>query len=208
MLRARYADRTMLEPLVEPVDRPHGLVLAAGAGTRFGGPKALARTAEGEPWVARAVRILSEGGCGRVLVALGAEASDASALVPADAEIVLVADWRSGLAATLVAGLAAATERGASCLVVLPVDTPEAPPAAVRRVIESAGGVPRGALVQATYAGEPGHPVLIGADHFAPLAATLSGDRGARAYLSAHRATAVPCDDLWSGADVDTRPPH
>jgi CTP:molybdopterin cytidylyltransferase MocA len=208
MLRARYADGTMLEPSVAPADRPHGLVLAAGAGTRFGGPKALARTAEGEPWVARAVRALREGGCGGVLVALGAGASDASPLVPADAEIVLVVDWGSGLAATLVAGLAAATERAATSLVVLPVDTPEAPPAAVRRVIEAAGGMPSGALVQATYAGEPGHPVLIGADHFAPLAAALSGDRGARAYLSARHAIAVPCDDLWSGADVDTRPVH
>ncbi|WP_458040259.1 MULTISPECIES: nucleotidyltransferase family protein [Bacteria] len=181
-----------------------GLVLAAGAGTRFGGPKALARDGNGMPWVVRAVRTLRAGGCGQVLVALGASATEARDLVPPNAEIVVVPDWRLGLSATISKGLAAAGERSASALVIMPVDTPDAPPAVVRRVIAAAAVAPRRALVQATYGGDPGHPVLIGAEHFVPLSHALSGDRGARAYLARHHALAVSCEDLWSGDDIDT----
>lgn len=183
-----------------------GLVLAAGAGTRFGGPKALARDSDGAPWVARAVRTLRSGGCEQVLVALGASAPEARGLVPPEAEIVVVPDWSLGISAAIRAGLAAAHDRSASSLVIMPVDTPDAPPAVVRRIIATAADAPSRALVQATYGGEPGHPVLIGAQHFAALAQSLSGDRGARAYLAAHAAVAVACEDLWSGADIDERP--
>jgi CTP:molybdopterin cytidylyltransferase MocA len=58
-------------------------------------------------------------------------------------------------------------------------------------------------LVQAVYRGSPGHPVAIGREHFAPLAASLEGDRGARSYLVMHGVIEVECADLWSGADVD-----
>lgn len=89
-----------------------GLVLAAGAGTRFGGPKALARTADGTPWVARAVRMLRDAGCADVIVALGASAPEASLLVPDDARIIVVGEWAEGLGATLRAGLGAVFGRG------------------------------------------------------------------------------------------------
>ncbi len=69
-----------------------GLVLAAGAGTRYGGPKALARTADGTPWLALAAGALRDGGCVDVLVALGAQAAEARPLVPDGAEALLVPD--------------------------------------------------------------------------------------------------------------------
>lgn len=195
-------------------------MLAAGAGTRFGGPKGLARSVDGEPWVARAVRTLRAGGCDPVLVAVGAEADAVSALVPRDAVIVRVADWAEGLSATLRAGLGAwaggarlgggACEPGggsaaggpASALLVVTVDTPDLPVAAVERMRAHAH---EGALAQAVYRGRPGHPVLIGRRHVAGLAASLAGDRGARPHLVAHSALEVECGDLWSGEDVDTR---
>lgn len=84
-------------------------MLAAGAGSRFGGPKALARTADGEPWVARAVHVLLDGGCDRVVVVLGAGADAARGLVPDDARVSVVVadDWASGVSASLRAGLVA-----------------------------------------------------------------------------------------------------
>ena len=85
-----------------------GIVLAAGAGTRFGGPKALARTPEGEPWIARAARALRDGGCDEVVVVLGAGADAAALLVPDGTRVVIAADWAGGLSHSLRAGLAAA----------------------------------------------------------------------------------------------------
>ena len=59
-------------------------------------------------------------------------------------------------------------------------------------------------LARAVFDGRPGHPVLIARHHWTPAAATLSGDRGARAYLDAHGVVDVECGDLYDGHDVDT----
>ncbi|MWC00434.1 nucleotidyltransferase family protein, partial [Agromyces sp. MMS17-SY077] len=66
-----------------------------------------------------------------------------------------------------------------------------------------ASGPLASALARATYRGLPGHPVLLGRDHWAPLAAALHGDRGAGPYLVAQGALAVECGDLATGADRD-----
>ena len=184
-----------------------GIVLAAGAGRRYGGPKALARDPDGTPWLTRAVRTLQSAGCSPVLVALGA-APEAADLLPADiADVVVVPvpEWADGLAATLHAALGAAASTDAESTVVVPVDVPGLPASAVCRVIAAAAPAGVDGLARATYGGDPGHPVIIGRSHWAEVAASVSGDRGAGAYLAAHAALAVPCDDLWSGADVDTR---
>ncbi|HWR85187.1 MAG TPA: NTP transferase domain-containing protein, partial [Rhodoglobus sp.] len=49
-----------------------GIVLAAGAGTRAGGAKALRREPDGTPWLELAATALRDGGCERVVVVLGA----------------------------------------------------------------------------------------------------------------------------------------
>ncbi|GAA1920488.1 nucleotidyltransferase family protein [Microbacterium aoyamense] len=173
-----------------------GIVLAAGAGRRFGGPKGLARCADGTPWVALAVRALQDGGCDDVAVIVGAAADDIARIVPTDARVVVAEDWALGVSASLRAGLAAASD--ADAVVVSTVDTPDASPLAVARVLASGAE-----LVQAVYRGTPGHPVVISRAHFAPLAAAVSGDRGARPYLVTHGVVEVECGDLSSGDDVD-----
>nr|WP_324187496.1 NTP transferase domain-containing protein [Actinokineospora iranica] len=82
----------------------------------------------------------------------------------------------------------------------LPVDTPGVTAAAVRRL--AALATPH-ALARATYAGVPGHPVLIGRAHWAGVAAAAHGDTGARPYLARHPVADVPCEDIADGADAD-----
>jgi len=179
-----------------------GVVLAAGAGSRFGGPKALARTDDGEPWSRRAVRTLRDAGCDPVIVVLGAAAEEAALLVPPDAVVVRVADWQRGLSASVRAGLEAAAASGAVAALVVPVDVPDLPASACRRVMR---GADTDALRQSTYRGAPGHPVVIGRSHWSAVTARLDGDRGAGGYLAAHGAVRVECADLWHGRDRDTR---
>lgn len=179
-----------------------GVVLAAGAGRRFGGPKVLARTPAGTPWVALAVQALRDGGCDDIVVTLGASADDALPLLPAGVRAVRVADWRTGVAASVRAALTAAASGPAPAVVILPVDTPDATASAVARLARRA--VPA-ALAYAAYDGSPGHPVLIGREHWSAVAASVRGDVGARPYLIAQGADAVECGDLWSGADRDER---
>lgn len=164
----------------------------------MGGPKALQRRADGVPWLAHASAVLRAAGCERVLVVLGAAADDARALVPAGDEVVVAEDWAEGMSASIRAGLAAAS--GAAVLLTL-VDLPELPDAVARRVV--AAGYGPDSLRQAAFDGRPGHPVLIGREHWGALAAELRGDRGARGYLLAHGAQEIECGDLFDGGDVD-----
>ncbi|OJU43880.1 MAG: hypothetical protein BGN98_05340 [Microbacterium sp. 69-7] len=178
-----------------------GIVLAAGAGTRFGGPKALARTPAGAPWVARAVGALRAAGCDPIVVVLGAAADEARRLVPPDAVVVSAAAWEQGLSASVRAGLDAAAASSAVAALLVPVDVPELPASACRRIMRDAEAH---ALRQAVYRGRPGHPVLIGRAHWSQLADELTGDAGAGAFLRAHGAARIECADLWHGRDRDT----
>ncbi len=201
--------RPVRSPLVtpaEPVPAPAwGLVLAGGAGRRFGGPKALARSADGTPWLHRVVMALRDGGCSGVIVVLGAEADAARSLVPPGARVVVAGNWEAGLSASLRVGLEALAATDADVGILSPVDVPTLPAAVVSRVIRAAPGA--SSLVRATYAGAPGHPVAIGRDHWMPIAASVSGDTGAAPYLRTHGAVELACDELWDGADIDERRP-
>ena len=185
-----------------------GLLLAAGAGRRMGGPKALLRDGRGVPFLDRAVGTLLDGGCDTVTVVLGAAAVDARLLLdeagwtadPA-VEVVVAPDWAEGMGASLRAGLSALHAGGATAALVTLVDLPDVDEAVLRRV--AAAGSGPGALVRATYAGRPGHPVLIGREHWAGVASTARGDQGAREYLQGHPATPCECGDLATGRDLD-----
>lgn len=171
-----------------------GVLLAAGAGTRFGMPKALAA---GGRWLSVAVDALSGGGCDDVVVVLGAAVVD----VPPPARSVYAEDWAEGLSASLRAGLSALD---ADYAVVHTVDTPDVDARVVRRVVDAGIGAPSG-LARARYAGRPGHPVLLARDHWPALMNQLSGDEGARPYLAGRDdVVAVECADLATGRDIDT----
>ncbi|WP_411151162.1 NTP transferase domain-containing protein [Streptomyces sp. A30] len=182
-----------------------GLLLAAGGGRRLGGrPKALLEH-RGRPLVEYAVGVLRAAGCARVHVVLGAEA----AAVRERAELgdcVLVENpgWADGMGSSLRAGLDSLTGTGAGAALVSLVDQPGIGAEAVGRVL--AACTSRESLVSAAYDGVRGHPVLFGAAHWAGIAATATGDRGARAYLKAHEEaiTLVECGDVAEPYDIDT----
>lgn len=196
-----------------------GVLLAAGMGRRFGGPKALADTGSG-PWVLRALATLDS--LTERVVVVGAAADKVAALLPSGVSIATNPDFESGMGSSLAAGLRALASNasqitpGVDAAVVMLVDLPDVPAAAVQRVVahvrETAGpegdvipGV-RQALARATYRGKAGHPVLIGADHFAGVIASATGDHGARDYLATRVVMEVECGDLAGGEDVDRSP--
>jgi nicotine blue oxidoreductase len=192
----------MSEPIEDPVA---GLVLAAGGGRRLGGrPKALL-SHRGRPLVEHAVAALRAAGCTRVHVVLGA----AAGVVRERAELsgcVLVdnPEWEEGMGSSLRAGLDSLRGSGARAALVSLVDQPGVGAAAMARV----RGAYRGedSLVAASYDGVRGHPVLFGAAHWSGIAASATGDQGARAYLREHAAdvTLVECGDVAADHDIDT----
>jgi len=178
-----------------------GLLLAAGEGRRFGGPKALARDDDGTSWLLRAVQALRP--CSEVVVVLGAEAERAAALLPMSVSRIRADDWAEGMGASLRAGLEALAPTDHDAALVSLVDLPDVDAAVVARLVAASQG--RGDLARAAYDGVPGHPVLLGRDHWAGVVASATGDRGARDYLAAHDVDLVECGDLATGVDVDQR---
>jgi nicotine blue oxidoreductase len=136
-----------------------------------------------------------------VVIVLGAAADQvrASATLP-QSSLVDNPEWTTGMGSSLRCGLAALSSSDADAALVLPVDTPGVTVEAVRRFVALAAP---DALARATYECRPGHPVLIGRDRWAEVAATAVGDAGAREYLRTHPPREVPCADVASGADVD-----
>ncbi|GIF70350.1 4-diphosphocytidyl-2C-methyl-D-erythritol synthase [Asanoa ishikariensis] len=180
-----------------------GLVLAAGAGRRYGGPKALVHR-DGALLVEHAVITARAGGLDPVYVVVGAAAERVRAEADlGDAVLVDNPDWETGMGSSLRVGLTALAATGATAAAVLLVDMPGITPEAVARVTAAAGP---GTLAMGGYADRRGHPVVLGRDHWAGVVDTATGDAGARAYLRAHdtEVTVVPCGDVADDTDLDT----
>ena len=174
-----------------------GVLLAAGAGVRYGMPKV---RAEGGAWLRLGVAALHQGGCGDVVVVLGAAVVD----VPAPARAVVAEDWADGVSASVRAGVLALRD-DAEFVVVTTVDTPDVSASVVRRVLAAARSSESG-LARARYGDRPGHPVVIARRHWPQLLDALAGDEGAGPFLRARAdVVAVDCADLGSGIDVDER---
>ncbi|WP_415975106.1 nucleotidyltransferase family protein [Rhodococcus sp. 077-4] len=175
-------------------DRAVGVLLAAGAGTRYGSPKVLAHDGL---WLVAAVQALRDGGCDRVVVVLGA----ADAPIPDGAVAVHTPHWQQGMSASFVAGLSAASD--AQYVVVHVVDTPDVGPEVVQAVLAAAQET---GLARAVFGGRPGHPVVLARRHFDEAAASASGDTGARDFLRGRGdVIAVECSQWATGIDHDYR---
>jgi CTP:molybdopterin cytidylyltransferase MocA len=155
------------------------VVLAAGEGSRFGGPKQRLLL----PDVLAAVRASS---VDEVVVVAGAHE------VEVDARVVTCPEWARGMGASLRCGLEALSPEIQAAVVVL-ADGPDLSPAAVDRVLD-AWREGAGDVVAASYSGDRGHPVVLGRkawDRFP--------DEGARALDP----VLIACDDLGAPGDVD-----
>jgi CTP:molybdopterin cytidylyltransferase MocA len=175
------------------------VVLAAGAGRRFAdGPKQLAEV-DGRPLLehaVRAVRVLSP----RVVV-LGHAAEQVLAGVDLHgARSVRCEDWEEGQAASLRFGILALGDVDAAVIAL--GDMPGVTPAAVDAVVGAWDG--EADAVRASYAGRPGHPVLLSRT-LLDRAGELRGDVGFRPLLERARVREVECGHLADPGDIDTR---
>ena len=170
-----------------------GVLLAAGAGTRYGMPKSACRR---RPVAAclrdRAGRRRMRRRC-RGVGRRGGRRACARAV-----------GGRAGLGAGLSASVrAGVTAVDASYVVLHAVDTPDVGADAVRRVLDVARSSASG-LARARYGDRPGHPVVIARRYWPDLLEGLRGDEGARPFLGGRTdVVAVDCADLASGRDID-----
>lgn len=177
-----------------------GLVLAAGAGRRFGGPKQLALLG-GRPLLEHALAaVTAVEALARVVVVLGARAGDVLAAVDLHgAEPVVCEGWAEGQAASLRAGVAAVGDTGA--VLVALGDQPFITPEVVAGVLDRRAAPY--AAVRATYNGVRGHPVLLERAVLDRVPG-LRGDVGARDLLHDLPVREWECGPLCDPTDIDT----
>ncbi|MBS1888953.1 MAG: nucleotidyltransferase family protein [Actinobacteria bacterium] len=177
------------------------IVLAAGAGERFGGTKQLAELG-GRPLLRYALDASLAGPATATVLVLGAQAEEIEGAL--DLEGVAVthcAEWSLGSGASLRCGLAAAMEADAEVVLVTLGDEPFVPAGAASRLL--AARRPGVDALRAAYDGRPGHPVLIERALFGPLVEALPGTKPG-VLLKRAGVIAVDCTDLGSPLDVDT----
>jgi len=186
-----------------------GVLLAAGAGSRFGRPKALVEL-NGQTLAERGVRLLRTGGADPILVVIGA----AEVRLPGT-RTVYNPDWRTGMGSSLRTALraldsppepgqAADFPAGVAAVVVALADQPLVGAEAVTRLIAA---YRHGASVAvAAYDGQPRNPVLLAREHWPEVIASATGDAGARSFLRTHAdlVTLVECGDTGRPDDIDT----
>ena len=181
------------------LERTAGVVLAAGEGKRFGGPKAPFEW-DGERLVDRAVRILGAAGCEPIGVVLGAWRGHV------DHAVTLINEsWSEGMSSSLRTGLSWVNEdTDADYALITLVDLPGLTSEAIERVVSAAPGI-----AVAVYDGERGHPVRIPREHFRALIDSVSGDEGARSFLVGRSdIDFVEVGDIADGTDLDLATEH
>jgi molybdenum cofactor cytidylyltransferase/nicotine blue oxidoreductase len=151
-------------------------VLAAGLGTRFGGPKAEVVLA-GVRLVDRAVATLRDAGCSTVVAVV-----PIGVTVP-QAVVVVNPRPESGMRSSLELGVSAAEAERPDGIVVLLADMPGVTASDVAAVV--AAWRP-GRVAIATYRGERGHPVMMSPSLWREAIASAGPDEGARNLLRAN----------------------
>ncbi|MET0745708.1 MAG: nucleotidyltransferase family protein [Microvirga sp.] len=187
---------------------PHALVLAAGAGRRFGGRKLLAPW-QGAPLVQAALDAAAATELSGLTVVTGADAPDVAAAIGdwsrqnprARVEVVHAPDHGEGLAASLRAGLRALPPHADGAVIFLG-DMPCVPRGIVPDLLAALR--PESLAAAPCFEGRRGHPVLVRSDLFEALL-SLNGDAGARTVLDGlgERLVLVPAKDAGVLFDVD-----
>lgn len=181
---------------------PVVVVLAAGLGSRYLGPRHKLAESLGESSVlGMTVRHAIASGLPLVVVTTPALAEDAATMVARRDLVVLGSPGgqpRGGLGDSIAAGVGA--RASAPGWLVLPGDMPLVQPRSLQRVAAALGSQP---IAYAQHLGRRGHPVAFGSELYSELV-RLKGDEGARRLLARYPTQAVEVDDPGVLLDLDT----
>jgi molybdenum cofactor cytidylyltransferase len=177
------------------------VVLAAGASTRMGQPKALLTVGDGRRFVDIITATARAAGCSGVLMVVGPPHGEAiRGAVGAGVATAWNPEPERGMLSSLQAGVAALAAT-ATAVLVWPVDIPFVAVATVRAVL----GATPGKIIVPTHNNRGGHPMLLPRHWFGELMA-LEPARGLKGLREAHadEVERLAVSDRGVLVDVDT----
>lgn len=181
------------------------MVLAAGGSRRLGRPKQLVQK-DGESLLRRTARLALKAGCAPVVVVLGSQAGLlAGELVGLPVEVVVNAEWNSGMASSIGCGLGALAVRGPAAVMVLVCDQALLSEQIMTSLIAThrqSGGKLRPDITASTYGGVRGVPAIFDAVVF-PALMQLTGEDGARKIIAESRWKVATVEFAGGAVDID-----
>ena len=184
--------------------RVAAVVLAAGAASRFGSPKALARL-DGRPILEHVLDAVREAGIEQIVVVLGTAADEIEEGIRwLDERLVRNPDPRF-LSSSLQVGVdaAAALDPDPSAVVIVLGDQPRTRPEVIRALIAAARRDDRPVVVPRYADGGGANPVLLKADAF-ELVDEATGDHGLGPVIEANDDLVLEVPVPGSNPDIDT----
>jgi molybdenum cofactor cytidylyltransferase len=181
------------------------IVLAAGAGSRFGGHK-LSAELDGRPLLQHVLDMLAEVSLGLVVVVVAPDGEGLDQITWRAERRAVNPDPGRGLSSSLQVGLAACSADDLDGVFILLGDQPRTSIATLAALSAAAGVCDAGmaAVVPVYSDGGGANPVLLLRAGFY-LAAGISGDRGLGAALAARLDSVCQVRLPGSNPDVDTR---
>ncbi len=175
------------------------IILAAGAGTRFGEPKAGATLPNGDSFLATVVRLAFDSGAEPILAVVAPGVTS-----PAPAVAIVNANGRGEQIASVRLALTRLASTRAEGVLVWPVDHPVVQVESVLAVVDEfrRSGAP---VVVPVFGGRRGHPGFFARECWQDLMTIETG--GARGVIArfASRLREVPVDDAGILRDIDTK---
>jgi CTP:molybdopterin cytidylyltransferase MocA len=185
-----------------------GLILAAGASSRMGRPKALLPIGP-DTFVSRMAATMSSGGVAQIVVVASTSSLEIQAALGVGdtgvpATVVVNPKPEEGQLSSLLIGLDALERSDVAGVLMCPVDIPLFTAATVHAILAAARST-SAPIVRPASHGRHGHPVLLARRVFAALRqADLA--QGARSVVQAHadEIVDVEVDDPGAFIDIDT----
>jgi molybdenum cofactor cytidylyltransferase len=198
------------QPRAEKLPDPHvpkvgAVLLAAGRGTRMGGPNKLLAEVDGKPLVRHAAEAALAAGLAPIVLVTGHQ-NDAVERALADLPLVKAHNpaYAEGLSTSLRAGLAALPDEIDGAVVLLG-DMPRVDAGLIKRLVAAFRPDEGKLAVVPVRDGDRGNPVLF-ARRFFPELLKVTGDVGGRGLLGEHgeAVVEVPVEGEGAFVDVDT----
>lgn len=178
------------------------IILAAGGSARMPGHIKQLLPWRGKTLIEHIIEIAQRARMDEMLIVLGAYAEAIRPIVErTGARVVVNAEWETGQASSIRAGVSALGADIAAAIFVnadQPFLTSAVLDALIARHRET-----KASIVVSVFAGRRGNPALFARVHFAELQA-LRGEQGGRALFDQYPVLTVEFNEAWLGMDIDT----